>query len=304
MQFIDAPALSRYRGDDDFCTLSQDAARHVLRNISAALAYVHEHAIAHNDVKPGNILYSRARGAVLCDFGGATQEISGLSECSTVGTPYYLPAEYLIDGSRGMPGDMWALGVVMLFLTCKIVYPESYSRKIGPGDTEPLYWQFDDVHQDGGAQEKFQRWLDIVKAARDSISEQFVEGQIIRGMVQTNQRQRTQAADIASLLAPSLEPPRLSRKLLIAKRRERNNIFRPPVTKADQTTADQAAADQTAADSKKIEKTNIDETVASGLPADETSVNDTKASQPLADETQFCTSTEADSEDVAVKEPP
>jgi serine/threonine protein kinase len=44
-------------------------ARHVLDNMASALVFVHENGITHNDIKPGNVLHSSARGAVLIDFG-------------------------------------------------------------------------------------------------------------------------------------------------------------------------------------------------------------------------------------------
>jgi serine/threonine protein kinase len=54
--------------DDYFSGTSADA-RRVLGDIVSAPAFVQENSITHNDIKPGNILFSAARGAVLIDFG-------------------------------------------------------------------------------------------------------------------------------------------------------------------------------------------------------------------------------------------
>jgi serine/threonine protein kinase len=52
-----------------------------------------------NDIKPGNILFSKEPGAVLCDFGLSCQ--SALSRPTAGGTPFYVPPEYITIEQRG-----------------------------------------------------------------------------------------------------------------------------------------------------------------------------------------------------------
>ena len=94
----------------------------ILRDISSAFAYLETQGIAHNDIKPANITYSRQRGAVLIDFEMA-RFTNG--DQSSGGTPWYLPPEFAISQkNRGAPGDVWALGVTMLYVLRKVGLPE------------------------------------------------------------------------------------------------------------------------------------------------------------------------------------
>ncbi|KAK0741363.1 kinase-like domain-containing protein [Schizothecium vesticola] len=64
-EIIDPPALDRYPCHN--MTLADQA--RVLYDMSTALYYIHYQGFVHNDIKPGNILFSRNRGVVLIDFG-------------------------------------------------------------------------------------------------------------------------------------------------------------------------------------------------------------------------------------------
>ncbi len=68
---IAAPYLAHraWRQPDDYFSDTPADALRVLGNKTSALAFVYENGITHNDINPGNILFSPARGAVLIDFG-------------------------------------------------------------------------------------------------------------------------------------------------------------------------------------------------------------------------------------------
>ncbi|KAK0736054.1 kinase-like domain-containing protein [Apiosordaria backusii] len=129
LEDIAAPSLAHraWRGPDDYFSGTPADARRVLDDMASALAFVHENGVAHNDIKPGNILFSPARGAVLIDFGLSSDGTRGsVAETQTAGTPWYVPPEFLrhsITG-RGPPGDVWALGVVMLYLRHRLPMPD------------------------------------------------------------------------------------------------------------------------------------------------------------------------------------
>lgn len=118
----------------------------ILANISSALAYLEKNKMLHNDIKPGNILYSKvdlpatgpysatAAGAMLIDFGLA----GPVGTVSTGGTPWYIAPEYS-DNVRGPGADVFALGVVLLYTMRRIMLPEVWRRYPGwaPWDRTP-----------------------------------------------------------------------------------------------------------------------------------------------------------------------
>ncbi|KAH6607345.1 hypothetical protein Trco_003658 [Trichoderma cornu-damae] len=164
MEHVASPDLFSYHEAraNPLCTLSASDAETVLRNIADALKYIHGEGIVHNDIKPGNILYSKDRGAVLIDFGLSTDD----QRVHSGGTPWYVPPEYLHHGHRGVPGDVFALGVVLLFLFRKIPLPELQVPR--------LHWLIADVRHEAspmraGARYTMNKWLDIVKEASNKI---------------------------------------------------------------------------------------------------------------------------------------
>lgn len=158
MEYIDAPTIASYRGTDTErrCTLTSRA--QVLADMTQALFYIHSRGVVHNDIKPSNILFSPVRGAVLIDFGLSTE--LGDTAVHMGGSPWYIPYEYVEDGRRGAPGDVFALGVVMLFVLGGISLPESNAGK--------LNWRISDVRKMTGtdvAKNTMLRWLQIVEGS-------------------------------------------------------------------------------------------------------------------------------------------
>ena len=128
LEDIAAPSLIQraWRGPDDYFLGTLVDARRVLGDMASALAFVHESGVAHNDIKPGNILFSAARGTVLIDFGLSTDNARDSGVAQTAGTPWYIPPEFMENPTegRGQLGDVWALGVVMLYLHRLLPIPE------------------------------------------------------------------------------------------------------------------------------------------------------------------------------------
>ncbi len=69
MENVDAPSLLQYPCGT---MTAADRAR-VLSDTSTALLYIHRQGFVHNDIKPGNILFSRERGAVVIDLGVSSE---------------------------------------------------------------------------------------------------------------------------------------------------------------------------------------------------------------------------------------
>jgi serine/threonine protein kinase len=81
----------------------------LLTKVLDALGYLHERGIYHRDIKPGNLLMTKA-GPVLIDFGAARQRLSERS-LTVIESAGYTPFEQLQSrGKIGPWSDIYALG--------------------------------------------------------------------------------------------------------------------------------------------------------------------------------------------------
>ena len=110
----------------DTAPLPGGGALQVALSLLRALAYCHDKGVVHNDVKPENVLLSRAIHdddvkilvVTLCDFDAAVSvevgNVTGVFEQpSILGTYAYMAPEMLRRRSCGAPTDMWGYGYVM-----------------------------------------------------------------------------------------------------------------------------------------------------------------------------------------------
>ena len=146
MEFIDGVPL------DDYCeaqALDTEGRIRLLLGIASALSYAHRNLIIHRDIKPNNILVSRADGrAKLLDFGIARLFGSASDDSLTIQTfgpmtPIYAAPEQFRGLANTVATDVYQFGVMMFRLisgglpySADTQDPLAWSRAVV--DDEPL----------------------------------------------------------------------------------------------------------------------------------------------------------------------
>jgi serine/threonine protein kinase len=114
MEFIDGPNL------DDILKN-----RHYLPEIGLmiilfalkGLSHAHTHRIIHRDIKPGNILISKAGAVKVADFGLAhagSQQLNLTASDVIVGTPLFMsPEQATGEEKKDLRMDVWSVGVLL-----------------------------------------------------------------------------------------------------------------------------------------------------------------------------------------------
>jgi serine/threonine protein kinase len=87
--------------------------RRIVRDVCAALDYIHGRGVIHRDVKPSNVVFDRRGRAVLADFGLAL-----LAETETrgeiFGSPHYVAPEQAMSSANASPqSDLYSVGVIL-----------------------------------------------------------------------------------------------------------------------------------------------------------------------------------------------
>ncbi len=118
MGFVEGQSLSQRLAEGP---LPSREAAELIRRVSEAIEYAHQHGVIHRDLKPANILLDQNGNPRVTDFGLAkrVQGDSGLTGSGQImGTPSYMPPEQA-RGKRGEVGptaDVYALGATLYAL--------------------------------------------------------------------------------------------------------------------------------------------------------------------------------------------
>lgn len=188
--FVSMLVYIRQLGSISFSWSDSDA-KTILADMASALDFIHNSRIVHNDVKLANILYSPARGVVLIDFG--LSFVDG-SPSPTGGSPWYLPPEFMRDcRSRGPLCDVWALGVVILWVLGRIPLPEKSEN-----------WLIADIHpvmpgtpSHIKAVATMSKWLKQIEKARSKLAQQEKSLEsIVQDLLAPEFEERTNAATL------------------------------------------------------------------------------------------------------------
>ncbi len=98
--------------------LDEESALQIVVEVASALGALHARGLVHRDVKPGNVLWSEERGAVLIDLGFAIagSERPGSGD-TTAGTVHYIaPEQARGSGALDVRADIYALGATLYHL--------------------------------------------------------------------------------------------------------------------------------------------------------------------------------------------
>ena len=115
MGFVEGQSLAQRLAEGP---LPAREAAELIRRVSEAIEYAHQHGVIHRDLKPANILLDQNGNPRVTDFGLAKkiEGDSGLTGSGQImGTPSYMPPEQA-GGKRGEVGpaaDVYALGAML-----------------------------------------------------------------------------------------------------------------------------------------------------------------------------------------------
>ena len=115
MEYIDGRSLRELIHDRGH--LSPYHAAEIVRDAGRGLAFAHQHGIIHRDVKPSNVMITRAGQVKLVDFGLAFRKASEILTASgiSLGTPAYMSPEQIEGGRIDITEktDIYSLGVTL-----------------------------------------------------------------------------------------------------------------------------------------------------------------------------------------------
>jgi serine/threonine protein kinase len=179
--------------------LDLERAVSIVIELAQALAHAHAAGVIHRDVKPSNVMITRASEVKLIDFGLARLGASTQTrDCAMLGTPAYMAPEQASgkNDEVGPASDQYSLGVVLYELLCgrppfdgdsrAILYqvvhlPVPLPRDLAPAipaDLEAICLKALAKHATGrfpscrAFAEKLKRWLDarhgVVSAVSDT----------------------------------------------------------------------------------------------------------------------------------------
>lgn len=108
MEYVDGTTLRQLL--DARSPLSLAEAREIALQLLAGLGAIHEAGLVHRDVKPENVMRTRAGRVVLMDFGIAKAVASG---GTVAGTPAYWAPEQAAGAAADPRADVFATGIVL-----------------------------------------------------------------------------------------------------------------------------------------------------------------------------------------------
>ncbi len=124
MEFVEGPtAMEMLRRQGPF---QVDEAIEIIRQVSRALAYAHDHRLIHQDIKPDNIMIGTGNVVKLADLGiskSFEEAEAEVSNAKIMGTPAYMAPEAALGKRIDHRVDIYSLGATFFhLLTAKTPY--------------------------------------------------------------------------------------------------------------------------------------------------------------------------------------
>lgn len=113
-EYVAAPSLAEWV--TGYGPLPADSLTALAAELCEALHAVHQAGLAHRDVKPSNVLLADTR-PLLIDFGiaRAAEDSRHTRTGGIIGSPGYMAPEQATAGGSAEPGDIFALGAVLVY---------------------------------------------------------------------------------------------------------------------------------------------------------------------------------------------
>ncbi len=132
MEYIEGPTLADWVKDGDARRAPVSEKVSILQQVAKGLEAAHLLGVIHRDLKPQNVLLTRAMSPKIVDFGIAfTEEGADLTlEGRFVGSPKYVSPEQIQGKPLDAKSDIYSFGLLAYFvLTGREVFTGRSSRR-------------------------------------------------------------------------------------------------------------------------------------------------------------------------------
>ncbi|KAI1345811.1 kinase-like domain-containing protein [Xylaria sp. FL0043] len=190
-EHVNSKDLTFHTGDNNKFNGTEMRAWTILGGVASALSFLHKNDILHGDIRLANILFDPVRGAVLKGFDHSSKDKQPTPNRDA---PWYLSPEFMLRAQkRGFSSDMWALGIVMMWVLHALPMPEKQA-----------HWAYEDIHRQGimsdareEAEATMMDWLALVRSSKAQLNQKGGDlAEIVDTLVQESIDARSDADTI------------------------------------------------------------------------------------------------------------
>jgi tetratricopeptide (TPR) repeat protein len=144
MEFVEGRSLQEILDAERALPLTRALA--VLRQACLSLTHAHQRHIVHRDVKPANMMVTRAGVVKLTDFGLAAVATQAMGRMTSIrGTPFYMAPEQIMGEAVSAQADQYSLGCTLYhavagrppFTEGDVLYHHIHTAPPAPRDANP-----------------------------------------------------------------------------------------------------------------------------------------------------------------------